>query len=402
MSKHKQFPLYLCLLLILIPGVLLAQLTVDGEFRPRTEYRNGYQLLRTPDTEPAYFMSQRTRLSVFYESKNYTIKVAGQDVRVWGEVEQLQDNANLNIHEAWGQVEVSEALALKMGRQELIYDNQRFKYRAPQSDLRVDIGGSYNQESENIFGNSYTLNNYKFLSYFWLNKKLGNVAVSAIALTDGFEPEPDQTNYRYTYGTQLQYQSQSWQISGEVYLQQGDDATRRNISAHMFAIKGMYDFDRWQLTAGYDYLSGGSAGDANPGRYTFSTLYATNHKFYGHMDYFLSIPSDTRGGGLQDLYFGVGYDFTSDADVNLTYHHFALANEIINTQNSGDVLSQNLGSEFDLSVGYRFTEDILFKVGYSMLFPTNSLDKLQSRNGKESQLWGWAMLRINPQILQSE
>ena len=419
MFRCKNICLTLVSILFLMPSLLNAQLTVDGEFRPRTEYRNGYQLLRTSATEPAYFVSQRTRLSATYESENYTIKVAGQDVRVWGEVNQLQDNPNLNIHEAWGQVEVSEVLALKMGRQELVYDNQRLlgsvnwtqqgrshdalllKYGSPESDLRIDIGGAYNQESENIFGNDYGLNNYKFLSYLWLNKSFGDLEASAIAVTDGFDVQLDKMNYRYTYGTFLDYSNQPWQISGSAYVQQGDDAARRNISAHMFAVKGSYSFSGWQLTAGYDYLSGGSAGDASPARHTFSTLYATNHKFYGNMDYFLSIPADTRGGGLQDLYLGAGFTINRAAQLNLTYHNFALANEIVNPQNPTEVLKQRLGSEFDFSFSYQFTEDISFKAGYSMLFSTTSLEQLQSRNAKESQHWGWAMLQITPQILQT-
>lgn len=407
-------------MILLMPAFLHAQLSVEGEFRPRTEYRNGYQQLRTPATEPAYFVSQRMRLSAMYESDNYKIKVAGQDVRVWGEVEQLQDNANLNIHEAWAQLNISKGIQLKLGRQELVYDNQRLlgsvnwtqqgrshdamvaRYRAPSSDLRIDIGGAYNQESANILGNNYTLSNYKILSYFWINRSFGNVVdASAIFVTDGFEPQKD-VNYRYTYGTQLKFNSEPLQLSGEAYLQQGDDATRRNISAYMVAIQGAYNVDRLGLKAGYDYLSGGEAGDANPARNTFSTLYATNHKFYGHMDYFLSIPSDTRGGGLQDAHLGAVYQLNEAADLNLTYHHFALANNIMNPSNVSERLDQNLGSEFDLSLSYQFTEDILLKAGYSMMLPTSSLQKLQSRNAKKTQYWGWAMLQISPQFFRSD
>ncbi|TYP94832.1 Alginate export [Fodinibius salinus] len=401
-------------LLLMLPTTVLSQVTIEGEFRPRTEYRNGYRQLRTTATEPAFFTSQRTRLSLQYQSENYKVKVAGQDVRVWGEVNQLQDNSNVNIHEAWARINLSEMIQLKMGRQELVYGSQRLlgsvnwtqqarshdalvlKFQQPQAHFSVDIGGAYNQEAENVFGNTYGLNNYKILSYAWLQKGFGSWNMSALFLTDGFEPQPDATNFRYTTGGHLAYGNQPWKFSGSAYYQSGDDLTRNNISAYMFEFKGSYSWASFRLEGGYDYLSGGKASDTNPARHTFNTLYATNHKFYGHMDYFLNIPTDTQGGGLQDLHLGTNYEMTNKADLGLTYHYFALANELPNFQNSGQSTEQYLGSEFDLSFAYQFSEDISFKLGYSMMLSTSSMDRLQGRNGKESQQWGWVMLQISP------
>ncbi len=41
-----------------------AQLTASGQFRPRTEFRDGYSTLQSKDMETAVFTSQRTRLNV--------------------------------------------------------------------------------------------------------------------------------------------------------------------------------------------------------------------------------------------------------------------------------------------------------------------------------------------------
>ncbi len=404
-------------LILLTPSILLAQLSLDGEFRPRSEYRNGYQLLRTSTTEPAFFTSQRTRLSLNYESDLYKIKVSGQDVRVWGEVEQLQDNANINIHEAWAQLYLSEVFQLKLGRQELVYNDQRLlgsvnwtqqarshdalvlKYHDPTSNFQVDLGGAYNQEAQILFNNLYTLNNYKVLSYLWMNKKISSLDVSAIFLTDGFESQPDGTNFRYTYGTHLLYNMQDWELSGSAYFQSGDDATRRNISAKMFSLNATRNMGAIQSKIGFDYLSGGNINDADPARHAFHTLYATNHKFYGHMDYFLNIPRDTQGGGLQNMYLETTFKMTEEASIGLTYHYFTLANDIQNPQkNIEEVLDKYLGSEIDLSFSYRFTDDIGFRMGYSALFNSSSLDDLQSRTAKDTQHWGWAMIMLTPQF----
>ncbi len=405
------------LLIFLMPSLLFGQLNVDAEFRPRTEYRNGYQLLRTSDTEPAVFTSQRTRISLGYESEGYEIKVSGQDVRVWGDTEQLQDNANVNIHEAWARVNLSEQLGLKLGRQELVYDDQRLlgsvnwtqrarshdalvvQFSDPEPDLRIDLGGAYNQEAQKVFGNNYALNNYKVLSYLWMQKTFGHVDASALFLTDGFERQTGQTSFRYTYGTHLNYNRQRLHVSGSAYYQQGNDGSRRDISAYMLAADASYDLDFLQFRVGYDYLSGGNASDTNPAQNTFHTLYATNHKFYGNMDYFLNIPADTRGGGLQDLHIGTNYRVTEDFNIGLTYHSFVLANEISAPQNITETLDQYLGSEFDLNFSYQFTDEITFKMGYSTLFGSSSLDRLQLRNGKTPQHWGWAMVVLTPEII---
>ncbi|NIX02035.1 MAG: alginate export family protein [Phycisphaerae bacterium] len=337
---------------------------------------------------------------------------------MWGESEQLQDNANLNIHEAWAKIYLSEKVGIKLGRQELVYDDQRLlgsvnwtqqarshdalllRYNDAESDFQLDLGGAYNQESENLFGNTYALNNYKALGYIWMNKQLAELEASVLLLTDGFEAQSGQANFRYTYGTNLNYSKQNWQLNGSAYLQSGDDATRRDISAYMMAINGTYRLGSVKFKAGYDYLSGGSADDANPSRKTFHTLYATNHKFYGHMDYFLNIPANTNGGGLQDLYLGASYNLSQKTNLALTYHYLALANSITNPSNTTETLDTPLGSEFDFSLSYNVSEDVIFKMGYSALVAGSSLDQLQIRNGKQSQHWGWAMFVISPEIIQ--
>ena len=110
-----------------------------------------------------------------------------------------------------------------------------------------------------------------------MNKQWADVEASALFLTDGFESQSGGANLRYTYGTHLHYSKQNWQVNGSAYLQNGDDVTRQNISVYMMAINGAYQLGALQFKVGYDYLSGGSADDANPARNTFHTLYATTN-----------------------------------------------------------------------------------------------------------------------------
>ncbi len=337
-------------------------------------------------------------------------------MRVWGEVQQLQDNANVNIHEAWASLSLTEQVLFKFGRQELVYDDQRllgsvnwvqqgrshdallFKYENTDSGFRFDAGGAYNQEGENVFGTTYSLNNYKFLGYLWANKQFGALNASAIFLSDGFQVRPNTTNFRYTFGTHLQYQKDNIKLTGSTYYQSGDDLNRRNIDAYMIAGNASYQFNALSLTGGYDYLSGGDANDSNPDQYAFNTLYATNHKFYGNMDYFLNFPADTRGGGLQDAYIGATYKWSPKTTSNLTYHYFALAGNIFDDSSPSD---RYLGSELDFSLTYKFVDDVNIKVGYSTLFNSSSLENLQGRNAEGNQHWGWLMVHFQPTFFTS-
>lgn len=404
-------------LLFISPAVVEAQLTLEGELRPRTEYRNGYRALRTADTEPAFFTSQRSRLTLNYQSDLYKIKFSGQDVRVWGDVEQLGDTPNVNIHEAWAELKVTEKVDVKLGRQELIYDDHRLlgsvnwtqqarshdalvlKYHHSETNLKIDIGGAYNQESENLLGNTYALNNYKVLSYLWLHKEFGPVNTSVIGVTDGFDQGSGSTNFRYTYGTHLIYKKNNFNLSGSLYLQNGDDASRRNISAHMYAAKAGYTINSLHLAAGIDYLSGGGTNDNNPQRNAFSTLYATNHKFYGNMDYFLSVPSDTRFGGLQDIYLQATYDLTNQSSLSMTYHNFALTESIADPLVTVQSLDKALGSELDFNISHNVSSEIALKAGYSLLIPTVNLERIQLADAKPDQHWGWVMLSLSPSFI---
>lgn len=402
----------------LLPVLTLAQASLTGEFRPRTEFRDGYRLLNTSESDPAFFTSQRTRLNFMYQGSTYLFKISGQDVRTWGEVNQLDDAANVNIHEAWAQLSLPEGFDVKLGRQELVYNDHRLlgsvnwvqqarshdalllKYQDASSTFKVDLGAAYNQERENLQGNSYTLGNYKVLSYLWMEKEFEAVDISGLLLTDGFEVSPGNVKYRYTYGTHLNIRpAEKLNASGTFYLQNGDDAARNNISAFMASAKLSYKINPIIISGGIDYLSGGKAGDSNPAQGAFNTLYATNHKFYGAMDYFLNIPSDTRNGGLQDIYASLNYPASEKSSVGVTYHHFSLANRISDPADNTQTLDRSLASEVDVTLSYKFAEDVRFQLGYSVLFNDSSLERLQLREANGMQHWVWGMLVISPKIL---
>src|SRR5688572_14649492 len=83
-----------------------SQFTVDAELRPRFEFRHGYKTLFPDNTDPAAFVSQRTRLNFGYKTEKLHFYLSPQDVRVWGDVPQLNtaDENGFSLHQAWADV----------------------------------------------------------------------------------------------------------------------------------------------------------------------------------------------------------------------------------------------------------------------------------------------------------
>ncbi len=182
-----------------------SQFTIDAELRPRFEYRHGYKTLFPDNADPATFVSQRTRLNFGYKTEKLHFYLSPQDVRVWGDVPQLNvaDENGFSLHQAWADVLLTSDLSLKIGRQEIIYDDQRFfgnvgwaqqgrshdaailKYEP--SFLKFHFGAAYNQDGEALTGNILTTNTYKSLQYLWLHKDWEQLSASFLFVNNGLQ-----------------------------------------------------------------------------------------------------------------------------------------------------------------------------------------------------------------------
>src|SRR5882672_4690123 len=133
-----------CLLLfmncLLLTAFAHAQFSLTGQVRTRTEVRNGLGNLVLKGAKPAVFTSQRTRLIFGYKWDRVTFGVSIQDVRVWGQDASTISNADGNrlmLHEGWADLTLFnksdttiktkgiDLMTIKIGRQELIYDDVR-------------------------------------------------------------------------------------------------------------------------------------------------------------------------------------------------------------------------------------------------------------------------------------
>ena len=181
--------LHFTIALLLLKTLMVdAQFLVAGKIRPGREVRNGLGNRVMKGAGPAIFTSQRTRLAVNWQQGAVSAAVALQDVRVWGadaSTISLSDGQRLMVHEAWAAVNIwpakdtaakhtgINALQLKLGRQELSYDDVRllgnldWLQQARRHDMallqfkhngwRVELGNAFNQNSDafGLAGTSY-------------------------------------------------------------------------------------------------------------------------------------------------------------------------------------------------------------------------------------------------------
>ncbi|MCF8301940.1 MAG: alginate export family protein, partial [Bacteroidales bacterium] len=130
--KKKNIKVMISVLaLFLMAGYAQAQFSLTGEFRTRGEANNGYKYIPVEGNDVQYYVSQRSRLTANYKSDKYDAKLTLQDVRAWGG-EDIYSGAGVwgsssgfDIYEAWVDVKTGTHSSIKVGRQELKYDDRR-------------------------------------------------------------------------------------------------------------------------------------------------------------------------------------------------------------------------------------------------------------------------------------
>lgn len=399
-----------------------AQLTIDGEFRPRSEYRHGFGNLSEDDADAAFFTSQRSRINVGYNAEKYDFYVSLQDVRVWGDVGQLNENGNsLAIHQAWSKIKFSEDLAVKLGRQEIAYDDHRFlgnvgwAQQARSHDalllqyakdgVKLDLGFAFNQTAQGNVGTLYPIpNNYKTMQYLWAHKAWDNLTGSFLFFNNGLQnipltPDVDaETYFSQTIGTHLNYKvNSSLKLTGNFYFQTGKDRADRDISAHLIGLEANYKAKESKLYYGLGFeMQSGTAYDADPSENnSFTPFYGTNHKFNGLMDYFY-VGNHTNNVGLIDLYAKVGVKLKDKSNLTAVVHQFSAAEDI-----SADA-DRNLGTEIDLVYAHKLSSDITIKAGYSHLLASEGMQDLKGITHENTNNWAWMMLIVKPKLFTNK
>ncbi len=184
--KKSTTLIFCAIILCSVVNPAKSQFSLTGQLRTRTEVRNGLGNLVLQGSPTAAFTSQRTRLAFGYKWDRLTFGASVQDVRVWGQDASSisnNDGSRLMLHEAWADLTLAnmadttvkfkmfDLMSIKIGRQELIYDDSRlignldWLQQARRHDMvllktvhhgwQVDLGYAFNQNAD-AFGTTNT------------------------------------------------------------------------------------------------------------------------------------------------------------------------------------------------------------------------------------------------------
>ena len=410
--------------MLTVPHLLHAQFTLSGEFRPRTEFRNGFGSIIPESSDPGFGIATRSRLKFGYKAKWYDIYISVQDVMVWGENRQIlpfDQNNSFSVFQAWANIKLdSNKTSLKLGRQVLSYDDQRIlggldwaqqgrnhdaallKYK--KGKFLMDVGFAYNQDYSHPTGfvsegNAYSTTgffSYKTMQYLYLKNSWDALSGSILLMNNGFQEfEDDGTtadgiSYLYTYGTHIDYKKESFDIAVNAYGQSGSRQGELDVSSAYLASLdlGYKASSRVKLVVGAEIISGEDDNPESTG--AFFPLYGTNHKFNGLMDYFY-VGNHANSVGLIDLHASANLKLSDKSSLMVKALNFSGQQELP----SGETA---LGTEVDLVYSAKL-KGYGLKVGYSQMFASDGMYELKgvAEDAASSyQGWAWAMLIIKP------
>jgi hypothetical protein len=457
MDKKKYLPLLLLIFCITASQAVLAQLTISGQVRTRTELRNGQGTLQVEDTARALFTSQRTRLNIGYAAHRFKLYTSIQDVRVWGQDASTTNRVTVDagdgfmLHEAWAEIslvdtgKVVKNFTLKIGRQELVYDDVRllgnldWLQQARRHDaalLKFDhngwtahLGAAYNQNAErksNTIYNGvptgvpagYTAGTngigtmYKSMQFLYLGRKHHFGNSSLLFFKDDFSKfhyaatDVNKTTPIYEKGVWSRYTiggnifgtaKRKLGFAVSAFYQGGKYREGTKLSEYLLSASTQYAIGRkWSVGPGVDVTSGNNGSDPAKRFQRFDPLYGTPHKFWGYMDYFY-VADAFGSNGLMDYYLKAKYKPKDNLTITLDGHEFVLPSAV--TNNDGKVLSKNLGTEIDLVFTYNMTKAVTIEGGYSAMLSTETMASTKVKNVKRAadfSDWAYLMINIKP------
>ncbi len=264
----------------------------------------------------------------------------------------VADPQGTEINQAWFNYDFSQGNGVKVGRQRINFDNQRFVGGVGwrQNEQTYDaISGSFDisdsklfvayvDKVNRIFGDDVAAGNHDNSTVLahWSNKfdDIGSLSVYYYDI-DNKDAAAFSTA---TFGAKFTGKMNAFNYGIEFAAQNDAHNNPVNYSANYYRFDGGYKFDAATIYTGYEVLEG----DRNNAGSAFRTPLATLHAFNGWADKFLGTPAD----GLEDFFIGAkgtinGFKW------NALYHDFS-------AQDS----SRDLGTEFDFSIARKVNKNV--------------------------------------------
>jgi hypothetical protein len=394
------------LFLAFVAGSLLAQeseyptFRFDGQFRLRGEADG-----RTAGVDPDAATLSRIRAAVHVTLLDWVRVYAQlQDSRTWGtEGNTLTDASadQFDLHQGYADIGRTDAFTARLGRQSMALADERLVgaiewTNTAQSFDGVRMFGEYKGATWTAFWMNVAerdellavgpnpqvnqgINDDGWLIGGFATRKFGDVTSELTALFD----RDAITDESYTFNVRLHGRTGSVLYEGAAAYQGGPGR-----SAYFASGKAGLAIGRGTVAAQLDYLSGDND-TADTETKAFNTLYATNHKFYGYMDYFLNIPGQLDQAGLVDAFLRGTLSTSASTSVRLDLHRFLTAQK-----RNGE---RALGTELDLVGRWRIEQPATLEAGVGIFVPEDLASDLLPAfaDGKNTTWWGYAQLILN-------
>jgi len=392
-----------------------AQFTLEGEFRPRSEYfGNGgnftggtFPAQTATDADEGFLRTTvRAAIKAKYTAETYTVFTSFQEVFAFGDRPQISaaGNGNFRVQEAWADLKLGASSSLKLGRQPLSYDDQRILgglgwaqqarthdaavYKYKKNKFSLDLGGALNTTVDEVY-NTSALFSYRDMVFVRANSKGEKLNFSFLGLVNTFQDsnvDGSNKSSLITAGIHADYKLGALTLTSNLFLQEGERLGGVDVKgAFLASLAAAYKLtDKSSLTATVERISGRNSDSA-----AFFPLYGTNHAFNGLIDRFY-VGNHGNAGGLND--FQLAYK-TKISGVALT-----LAGHYFTEQSDLDGMGNDLGSEIDIVLAKKFKEFTLVG-GYSHFFEPSEVADIPGV--KDTQNWAWAMLVIKPKFLNT-
>ena len=429
-----------CLILLAaLPLCVRAQentFTVDADYLTRGEIRNGGIFVPNNDDEDpsvinARFVLSRTRLGATYSHDWLTARLTAQHADTWGS----SAGKSLTMYEAWAKAQLPLGFFAQLGRQRLSYDDQRIfgaddwsmtgfshdglKLGFEGAGHKVHLFGAYNQDVDNIDrgGTRFSggIQPYKSLASLWYHYDIPKTDLGAsllfvnMGLEDKmvYEGEEPETCFQQLAGAFLSWKPKYVGMEASYYHQWGKADGGIPLDAWMASAKATATpSGHWSFKAGYDYLSGEedfpTPGEGQIGLVHhdivrgFNSLYGSNHKFYGAMDFFyVSTYVNGFTPGLQNLYAGVTWTPVKKLSADVAYHFFSTAAPVHDA-------SKALGHELELELTWTIVPSVSLSAGYSFMQGTETMSILKRSSENNRLHWGWLMLNVTPTFFKGK
>ncbi len=437
---------------MIITGIY-AQFQIDGEFRTRAQLLHGYKKPIAKDIDPAFHIGQRTRLNLQYSHDILKTRISLQDVRVWGDENivnptgiQGKSNNTFDIYEAWVGIKLGEKGFIKIGRQEMKYDDQRhiswrnwwdrgqtydavtYRYINKDNGWRFDISGSYNSKSADLTGNDYsdgtdyfgTVNPILTHNFIYLKKTLNPKSyISITGIGAGYQKENTKNviYMTYTEGIHFNYNMTKKSTDGifgkaNAFVQNGKNIKGNDIKAHMItALLGYRTMQKkLEFNIAFEQLSGNDAYSTDLSYkkidHTYNLLYGGRHPYYeGYMDWFV-VPKSSFFAGTTTISMNFQYKFTKKDILKLAFNYVNSTNNIIKVKPDNTLLkvdaNTNLAQVFDLMYVKSFNKIMKLHTGFSYAVASDEFNKLKGINDPGKNYYTYIMLTIKPKFYSSK